>query len=288
MREAADRGTRIHWAWYTWTQGGAVIFDDPVRRNTDRGYTREEIEELYKRFNGNIWVLESQDEHYDFLKVVQMFNKLKPLIVESEIKVYNIEHKEAGTADNVFNIEEGNYEISGSKPLHLPGGMYIGDLKTGAQVSKEHFMQISAYVHCAESMGYDRFQGALIYHTQASIRTGIQGLKVIYISRDEIDQYYADYRDISRVWERQESGKKPIIRQMPCLVVRDDKWKQSEEESEQSANEPTEKPSTQKSEKPKEEASPPATGASSKTSPSSSGTPEHTEASLKTPSKKES
>jgi hypothetical protein len=281
-RAAADRGTRIHWAWYTWTQGGAVIYQNP----RTPAYEREEIDEIFKRFNGNVWILENQDEHFDFLKLVQMFNILKPRIVESEVKVYNVEHKEAGTGDNIFNLEEGNYQISGSKPLHLPGGNYMGDLKTGAQVSKEHYMQIAAYVFCAESMGYDIFQGALIYHTQASIRTGIEGLKVIYIPREELFQLYEDYRDISRVWERQELGKKPIIRQMPCLVVRDDKWTQLNTSLNDKEKEQPEKPSTTQSEKPKQETSKPATGASSKTSPSSSKEPENTGDTTKTPSKK--
>ena len=266
MREAGDRGTRIHWAWYTWTLGGAVVYQD--KRNP--AYTNDEMTELYATYKGKIWVLENQDEHYDFLKLVQMFNILKPDIVESEKKVYNVEHKEAGTADNIFSLKEGKYEISGSTPLKLPGGLYVGDLKTGAQISQEHKMQIAAYVICLESMGYDRFQGALIYHTQSTIKSGVQGLKVIYISREELEQLYADYRDISRVWERQGLGKKPIIRQMPCLVVREDKWKQSKEESATSGKESTEKPSTEQSQKPNEATSKPGTSVSSKTSPSSS------------------
>jgi hypothetical protein len=215
MREAADRGTRIHWAWFTYTQGGAVVYQNP----RTPAYEKHELDEIFQRFNNNVWVIENQDEHYDFLKLVQMFRLLKPRIVEAEKTVYNVEHREAGTADNILNIEEGEYMISGSKPLTLPGGLYIGDLKTGASVGSEAFQQISAYVHCAESMGYDRFVGALIYHTQGASRSGIEGLKVYFLNRDEIEQHYQDYRDISRVWERQGLGRKPIIRQMPCLVV---------------------------------------------------------------------
>ncbi len=215
-REAADRGTRIHWAWYTYVQGGAIIYQD--RRAP--AYTREETDEIFKQHNGNVWTIENQDEHWDFLKLVEMFKRLDPQIVESEKKVFNVEHKEAGTADNIFNLKEGKYEISGAKPLVLPAGNYLGDLKTGASVTKEAYMQISAYVYCAESMGYDTFTGALIYHTQSKTKSGIPGLSVTYLNRAEIEQHYSDFRDISRVWERQ-STSKPIIRQLPCLVVRD-------------------------------------------------------------------
>jgi len=215
MREAGDRGTRIHYAWYVWTQGGAVVYQNP----RTPAYDKEELDEIFKRFNGNVWVLENQDEHYDFLKLVQMHELLSPVKTEAEVKVYNVEHKEAGTSDNIFDIKEGEYNISGSKPVKLSGGLWLGDLKTGAQVSKEHFMQVSAYIHCAESMGYEKFQGALIYHTAASIKSGIEGLKVHVLTREEVDQCYADFRDISRVWERQEKDAKPTIRQLPCLVV---------------------------------------------------------------------
>ncbi len=281
-REAADRGTRIHWAWYTYVQSGAVIYQD---RRTP-AYTREETEEIYKKYEGNIWTIENQDEHWDFLKLVEMFKRLDPQIVESEKIVFNIADKEAGTADNIFNLKEGSYEISGRVPLKLPAGNYLGDLKTGAAVTKEAKMQISAYVYCAESMGYDTFTGALIYHTQAKTKSGIPGLGVTYLTRDEIAQHYSDFRDISRVWERQHTSK-PIIRQLPCLVTRDNKWTQSNTSSSDKVKEQTEKTSTPPSEPLKAEASKPATGASSKTSPSSSDTPENTATNtLKKPSKK--
>lgn len=284
-REAADRGTRIHWAWYIYVNNGAIIYNNPQTP----AYTREEIEEIYKKFKGNVWILEDQLEHWDFLKLVEMFKRLDPQIVESEKKVFNIEHHEAGTADNLFNIKEGKYEISGATPLSLPGGMYVGDLKTGAAISNENLMQISAYVYCAESMGYDTFQGALIYHTQGKSKKGIEGLSVTHLTRDEIAQHYADYRDVSRVWERQAKGSKPIIRQLPCLVTRDKEWTQSKDSSEIKANEQTEKPSTQQSEKPKPGASKQETGASSKTSDSSSTSQVSTEKdTTKTSSKKES
>ena len=268
-RQAADRGTRIHYAWYTYVSGGAVIYQN----ERTPAYDQDELNEIFKRYNGNVWILENQDEHWDFLKVVEMFKRLSPDIVEAEKAVYHIDHREAGTADNIFNIKEGDYEISGSKPIKLSGGMYMGDLKTGAQVGKEAFMQISAYVHCAESMGYDRFQGALIYHTQGAIRTGIEGLKVYVLTRDEIDAYYADFRDISRVWERQESGKKPIIRQMPCLVALNETHKRVEknkpEEPKQEENKTQEKEQCQVSDKPKSSKE---TGKSEKNLPNSVST----------------
>lgn len=282
MHEAADRGTRIHWAWYFWTNGGAVVYQD--RRNP--AYSREEMDSIYKRYNNQVWTLEFQDEHYDFLKLVQMFYIFKPEIIESEKKVFHVEHQEAGTADNIMNLKEGEYEVAGAKPLTLPGGWYLGDLKTGKQIGKDAYMQVAAYVYCAESMGYNRFQGALIYHTSSTTKKGIEGLNVHHLVRTEIDDLYSDYRDISRVWERQFSGKKPIIRQLPCLVVREDSWTQSKDSSASGEKESQGKNSMSSSEKPKPEASPPETKSLNKTSNLSSDKPEGGADTTKTPSKK--
>jgi len=215
VREAADRGTRIHFAWYTVCTGGAIVYQNPH----DPAYTPKELVEIHQKYDGKVWTLQNQEEHYDFLKLVQMKEILNPEILESEKKVYNIEHQEAGTADNILRIKEGEYPISGKTPLKLPSGLFMFDAKSGNYVGVDNFMQVSAYVHCAESMGYERFTGALIAHTAAQMKNGIEGFKVYYLTREEIDQYYQDYRDIARVWVRQNKDSKPTIRQLPCLVA---------------------------------------------------------------------
>jgi hypothetical protein len=215
MREAGDRGSRIHNAWYHYTTGGAVVYQ-PERTPL---YTRDELDEIYKRFNNAVYVIQNQDEMFNVMKLQQFHSIIKPREMKSETIVYNADHKEAGTADNIFEIDEGEYLISGAKPVKLPGGQYIFDLKTGSTVGKEAFMQVSAYLVCAESMGAPKFAGALIGHTSATTRSGIEGFKIYFLSREEALSQYSDYRDIARVWERNFGTKKPVIRQIPGLIT---------------------------------------------------------------------
>lgn len=233
MNEAGQRGTRIHYAWQVFTRGGAVIYQN----YHNPAYIEKEIAEIKEGYNNDVFILHEQGEHYDFLKLVQMFNIIKPETIESEKKVFNVEHRDAGTTDNIMLIKEGHYQISGKEPLKLEGGFYILDVKTGSSVGKEAFMQVSAYAKCAESMGYATFKGALIAHTQASMRSGIDGLKVYLLSPDDIEKNYQDYRDIARVWERQ-GNLKPTIRQLPCLVaIGKPKEKQNEKSERTTGNE---------------------------------------------------
>ena len=214
MNQAADRGSRIHWAWNTFLTGGAVLYDPPKTPL----YTPEEKSELYKRFENKVFVLSNQDEMYDFLKLKAFFDTVKPDKYSSEQVVYNIAHREAGTTDNVWTIALGKYVINGKEPIELPFGQYVVDVKTGKQINDEHFMQVACYVKCCEAMGMGEFSGAIIAHTSAQIKSGIEGFKAYYLSRAEIEQYYQDYRDIAKVWERQFGTRKPTIRQLPGYV----------------------------------------------------------------------
>ena len=230
-QEAGERGSRIHWAWYYFTTGGAVVYQPPKAPL----YSTEEMAEIYKRFNNQVFVLQNQDEMFDFLKMQRFHEIIKPEEMQSEIKVFNVEHNEAGTADNIFILKEGEYEISGREKLKLEAGLYIFDLKTGRSINEEHFMQVSAYLMCAESMGMGQFKGCLIGHTQAQIRTGIEGFKTYFWNREKALFYYEGYRDIARVWERNFGTKKPVIRQLPALVSldKDLKWVKTTEKGEQ-------------------------------------------------------
>ena len=62
------------------------------------------------------------------------------------------------------------------------------------------------------------FYGDIMAHTSAQIKSGIEGFMAYFLNREEIEQYYQDYRDIAKVWERQFGTRKPTIRQLPGYV----------------------------------------------------------------------
>ena len=222
MREAGDRGSRIHWAWQVFNEGGAIIY------NPDKAapYNKEELDELWKYYNGNCVVIKNQDEQLQLSKLQRWIQAVEPKQISCEMIVYDIEEKDAGTLDNLMFIEAGDYMIAGSKPLKFPEGWYIIDLKTGNNVSDKARMQVSRYGRMVEKMPIVRddkpvvIEGALIIHTSASTRTGIEGLTTIYVPREEMVELNKDYLDIAKVWNRQCQSQKPKIFQLPALIVK--------------------------------------------------------------------
>jgi hypothetical protein len=221
LREAGDRGTRLHWAWQFLNNGGAIIYDP------DRGapYDDEELAGIKKYYNGNFFCLKNQDEMFQMDKLKRWLDIVEPIEVKCEQIVYNIEEKDAGTLDNLMLLGPGVYEINGSKPLKLEAGWYVCDLKTGSTISAKAKMQIARYsVMCEKLYAHEKHPieivGALILHTSASMRSGIEGLATVHIPREELLALNQDYLDIAKVWNRQCKSQKPKVRQLPALIAK--------------------------------------------------------------------
>ena len=214
--EAADRGSRTHWAWYTYINNGAVVFRPPRTPLLNEA----EMAEIMEKYKGQVSILQSQDEMFDMMKLQEFCRRVKPEVLECERTVYDLEHKDAGTLDNLFRIKAGTYDINGAKPLNLVGGIYPFDLKTGKTIAKDSRMQLSAYAIMVEKLLGLAVAGALIGHTQASTKKGIEGFSTTVLTREEIDGEYQDYRNIAKVWERNFGTMKPKVRQIPAVISR--------------------------------------------------------------------
>lgn len=212
--EQAQRGTRIHYAWQMFTSQGAVIYQ-PFERPQ---FSQQEIQNLERKYDGNLAILFNQEEMYGMTKLQKFYYELSPSEVISEKMVYDLENKDAGTADNIFEIKAGPYQINGKEPLVLPAGKYIIDVKTGNYIGKESKMQVSAYAKCANKMGLGPIVGALIVHTQSKIRSGIPGLSTTYLNPQDIDQEYDDYRKVSDIWLREFGSIKPAVFEIPTII----------------------------------------------------------------------
>lgn len=212
--EAAQKGTRIHWAYATALNGGAVVFD-PWQRPV---YTEEGLAALRKE-HGEIAVLRTQEEMWAISKLAVQFKHLNPQILGVEEAVYDIERGDAGTIDNILRIEAGEYFIAGPKPLRLSGGIYINDLKTGSFVGDDVWLQLAPYTIMYEKKHGVTCAGALVTHTGTSIKSGIPGLKTLFCSRDLVEEYYKKYRRISDVWMDRHEGEEPETFQLPSLIT---------------------------------------------------------------------
>jgi hypothetical protein len=215
MYEAGQRGTRIHWAWATALEGGAVIYD-PWQRPI---YTKEQIADLESRYK-KVAILRTQDEMFQVVKLQKQFNILKPEVLAVELTVVDHNQRDAGTIDAIYKIKAGSYMIAGAKPLVLEGGIYINDLKTGNYVDDNTWLQLSDYGFMAKhSIGLD-IAGALITHTSAKTKGGIAGLTTLFRPAETllgID--YTDFRHAAALWDREHAEDRPEEYQFPSLVT---------------------------------------------------------------------
>ena len=214
-------GSRIHWAWQLYCNGGAILYNPEQHQP----YTPEELAEIKAKYEGRYFMLRTQDEMYQLSKLMAWEKAVKPKENRTEQIVYDIEEKDAGTLDNLMLIDKGEYEIAGAKPMKLEGGWYVVDYKSGNNISSKAPMQVSRYGAMVEKMYAKdehpiKIAGGLIIHTGATTRKGIEGLQTIHIPRDEMIILNQDYKDIAKVWNRQMASAKPKVRQLPALITK--------------------------------------------------------------------
>lgn len=213
--EAAQRGTRIHWGKETLLKGGAIIYD-PWQRPI---YTPERIKELEEKY-GEVWICRNQDEMCQMEKIRKQLFLLSPDILAVELKVFDLDHRDAGTIDAVYSIQDGSYEVAGRIPLHLSNGIWIEDLKTGREIYDENWLQLAAYTYMFEKKNDVQIQGAMITHLGAQTKKGIPGLNTLVRDRRTlIEEDYPAYRHAAALWERQHKDDQPEMYQFPSLIT---------------------------------------------------------------------
>lgn len=214
MYDAAQKGTRIHWAYAVALSSGAVVYD-PWQKPV---YTEEGLAAL-RAEHKQVAVLRTQEEMWAICKLAEQFKRLDPEILAVEESVYDLEAGDAGTIDNVMLLRGGEYSVSGAKPLKLAPGVYVNDLKTGAYVGDDVWLQLAPYTIMYEKKHGVKCAGALVTHTGATLKSGIPGLKTMYCSREELQSYYQKYRHISDVWNDRHEGEEPETFQFPSMIT---------------------------------------------------------------------
>lgn len=213
LHDAGRRGSRIHAATEVIESGGTIVFND-YRRPT---YTRQELIEMEK--NGEIMVLEEQEEMLQVIKYKRWLDAVQPECVALETIVADPDIESAGTLDRVYHIKGGKYEIAGAKPLDVIEGLYVIDIKSLSSIDPKFFKQISTYAKMYAKMYNVEFEGGMIVHTNADTKNGIMGLTTKMINPHEMDEYYQDYLDIYKVWKRNNPTKHPKVFTFPSLLT---------------------------------------------------------------------
>jgi len=215
--DASQRGKRLHWARENLLTGGVVIYDpwqNPV-------YTEAQLADLKIQYNGKVVILRTQEEQFQIHKLQKQLKILKPKIVGVEVKVYDLENNDAGTVDGIYEIEEGDYLINGSKPLHLEAGLYVEDFKSGAYLDEMVWLQLAPYAVMCEAMFKKKIMGALITHTGANqIKGGVAGLATKYRDRETLfGKDYPAYRHAAALWEHKNKDREPETKEFPSFIT---------------------------------------------------------------------
>lgn len=214
LKDGQDKGSREHDAWEALVKGGVVIFN-PRKKPV---YKQEDVDQLRLEYP-KVSIIEDQEEMHDVTKLAMFLDRVKPVSLASEIIVYDVENRDAGTMDNLFKIETGDYMVSGSKPIHIEGGIYVADLKSGKVVGKSAYKQVACYAKCVEKMGMGVVKGTMILHTSATTRSGIEGFNCIVRTREEMERDYKSYRLTAALWEDENQDYSPKVFSLPTMLT---------------------------------------------------------------------
>ena len=217
MHDAGNRGTRIHTACQKFLTGG-IVFYNPIGRPV---YSADAImQELTKRNTKDYIVLQEQDEMWAVYKFQKWIEAVQPEVLFVEAMVCSHEFKEAGTLDLLLKIKAGEYAIAGAKPLKLPAGVYVADIKSGKSISDESFMQVAAYANMVKAE-YNPIGTLILHLSNEKIRTGIQGMSTYYRSAADMVVDFRRFRNIATVWEDSNEDMVPKLFEFPSMIVKD-------------------------------------------------------------------
>jgi hypothetical protein len=213
MNEAARKGTAIHHACTVLAQGGRVDWinsefpDEPERERT--------LAQMKYYYGDSFFVFRRSQE--DWIHVVRFFKWwtiLNPRLVYADHKLYSQKKHVAGTLDFAVEIKEGDYQISGKDPVHVQSGIYIVDLKTGKEVHESHFLQIGQYADMVDVP----IVGGMILHTNAQMRSGIEGVKTYVRTQEQILLDIKDFDAAHALWLRENAAYKPRVLELPTSL----------------------------------------------------------------------
>lgn len=176
------------------------------------------IHELAKRlFEGETLKAEDykQEAWVQVHRIQQWYEAFKPEILLTEHTVYSLEHLFAGTLDLCIALAGGKYDTGYNKPIELPAGKYILDLKTGKGLDSLYNYQLASYKVAHEEMTKEKITGTLILHTQATTK---KGWKVLYRNEQEMNKDFELFLHIADVWKEENKDLTPDIFDMPAEI----------------------------------------------------------------------
>jgi len=226
IAEAMARGSRIHHACYTWTTGGAIIYDPPYEKGLKEINEQSLLVKQQCVGAGVPYLTISDQDVYMALRrwsliMAQFYPDGNILIHAAESIVWSPTLQCAGKLDYLLELPAGKYSVSGATPLVLDAGIYVLDIKSGYE-DADHWMQLAAYLACYEEMAHVPVTGALLAYLDAETRTGaVPGAKVVMREREKLlSDDLTDFQAVQRIWRRNNPNFTPKVFEFPNVTVR--------------------------------------------------------------------
>jgi hypothetical protein len=226
MREGGEAGSLVHHACFLLATGGAVLFEAPAYQtvgieNNEVAQIRKQnnlIREQLSRRGVPFLTIEDQFRYLQVLKFKKNWMDIvKPEVMMAEEVVYSLKHDVAGRIDFLFKVKEGDYMIAGKKAVHLPEGIILPDVKSGAW-SERHFLQMAAYrVAVEESTGLEVVATVGI-HLKAQTNTGLNTLVHL---KDEAENDFKLFQHVAAIYDAKHAGEEPKEFQFESVLLSD-------------------------------------------------------------------
>lgn len=155
----------------------------------------------------------SQEDWYQVWNFSQWYENVKPRILGSELTVVSHAHRYAGTLDLLVQIEEGEYNVGYAKPITIPKGIYVGDIKTGNYDAASHYQTV-AYAMAVEETKEWNIDGTFILQTNADTK---KGWKAIARNRQEMLADFDCFLSAKRLYDAR-GQEKPRVFEMPAEI----------------------------------------------------------------------
>jgi hypothetical protein len=209
LEEGQTKGTHIHNAINTSYHGGVIFYNDIKKPR----YGKDEFEKLAE--GKPYYILEQQQEALEFYRFTQLINLIKPNFIANEFNLFSLRYLYAGTGDHLWEVEQGEHK-NGRNIIKLTKGTWLFDTKTGREDDKNYPKQLAAYANALKETNNVDIEGAGIIYTNADTKTGIEGLKVVIYTKEELKYHFSQFLHVLAI-DQEYSSDKPKVIDLPTI-----------------------------------------------------------------------
>jgi len=203
LKQAADRGSRIHDAIEKALEGKGVICN-PTKNPR---YTRDELVGF-----SDAHIMNDDKEYQAVIRALNFMNSLDIETFDVETTIYDLGNNYAGRQDVRALINSGTIRI-GQKKVPLQGN-YVIDWKSGGAYPK-HAEQVVAYAKAWELMHKIQVDGALIVYLNAKTDSKIS-FKLI--KRVDFEEHFQKFLMVSKLYDMRNGIKSAPRDLLPAMV----------------------------------------------------------------------